>query len=276
MFFWFRGLTYTQINNSDLMLNLMKDPILYKYLDPKGAKLMLEKQNLQYTNATYFNDPFDCHPALINCNDVPENVLNWPPSSFLKAQAENELENLRIDTWISCLSKRFDNPLMWGYYTKHKGVCIGLNRGSLARYINASLGFMAIGGVDVEYCDLLQRPDYFRSFIDVFHYQLCTKGKQWAHEEEVRFAIIKPSVNFVSYSLNRDLEEEEIVDWKEVRFYPRIGLECFNSIYLGCRMPDKEKEEMLQLVKNKYPEMAVYQMEINPDRFGFDAVPIAI
>ena len=86
MFFWFRGLTYTQINNSDLMLNLMKDPILYKYLDPKGAKLMLEKQNLQFTNATYFNDPVDCHPALINCNNVPENVLNRPPSSFLKAQ----------------------------------------------------------------------------------------------------------------------------------------------------------------------------------------------
>ena len=255
----------------------MKDLILYKYLDYKGAKAMLEKQNLQFTNAACFNDPFDCHPGLIDCSNAPKNVFNWPPTEFLSAQAATNLENIRNEAWISCFSKRFNNPLMWGYYTNHKGVCIGLNRDFLARYINAGLGFMAIGsGVDVEYCDLLKRPDYFRSPIDVFHYQLCTKGEQWAHEEEVRFAIIKPSVNDVSFSLNSPPKEGEIIKWKEVRFYPRIGVECFNSIYLGSRMLDNDKEEILKLVKDKYPNMAVYQMVINPDRFGFDAAPITI
>ena len=37
---------------------------LYKYLDVDGGLAMLEHQNLQFTNATKFNDPFDCHPAL--------------------------------------------------------------------------------------------------------------------------------------------------------------------------------------------------------------------
>ena len=37
---------------------------LYKYLDVDGGLARLEHQNLQFTNATKFNDPFDCHPAL--------------------------------------------------------------------------------------------------------------------------------------------------------------------------------------------------------------------
>ena len=255
----------------------MKVIVLYKYLDFKGAKLMLENQNLQFTNATYFNDPFDCHPGLIDCANAPRNEYNWPPQDFLSSQAESKLENLRNDTWISCLTKRFDNPLMWSFYaSNHQGVCIGINREVLAHYINAGLGFMAIGyGEEVEYRDLLPRPDYFNAPLDVFKYQLCTKGKQWAHEEEVRFAIIDPSVNFVSYKLNREPEKGEVLDWKEVRFYPKIGVECFHSIYLGCKIPYKEKMEILQVVKKKYPKMAVYQMKVNPTKFGFDAVPIS-
>ncbi len=30
--------------------------------------------------------------------------------------------------------------------------------------------------------------------------------------------------------------------------------------------------EILQVVKKKYPKMAVYQMKVNPTKFGFDAV----
>ena len=39
--------------------------ILYKYLDIVGAKCMIENQNLQFTNASQLNDPFDCHPKLL-------------------------------------------------------------------------------------------------------------------------------------------------------------------------------------------------------------------
>lgn len=38
---------------------------LYKYLDFTGGLMMLHYSNLQFTNATQLNDPFDCHPSLI-------------------------------------------------------------------------------------------------------------------------------------------------------------------------------------------------------------------
>ena len=42
-------------------------PILYKYLDIDGAKKMLSNSNLQYTNATKFNDPFDSQKFPLKC-----------------------------------------------------------------------------------------------------------------------------------------------------------------------------------------------------------------
>ena len=46
---------------------------LYKYLDLDGGLLMLHNSNLQFTNATRLNDPFDCHPALYDFSNVPVN-----------------------------------------------------------------------------------------------------------------------------------------------------------------------------------------------------------
>ena len=45
--------------------------ILYKYLDIVGAKCMIGNQNLQFTNASQLNDPFDCHQKLIDYSNVP-------------------------------------------------------------------------------------------------------------------------------------------------------------------------------------------------------------
>lgn len=253
----------------------MDNGILYKYLDVNGALAMLKQHNLQFTNACYFNDPFDCHPGLIDCSNTPNNSSDWPPAEFLVRKAETDLENMRDRTWISCLSKRFDNPLMWSYYTKHQGVCIGLNRELISHCISINFGMIVIrNGVDVEYKDILQKPDYFHSPLNVFQYQLCTKGKQWAHEEEVRYAIIDPSTHFVPYALNRKPKRNENIDWKEVRFYPRLRIECFHSLYLGCRMQEKEREKILSVCREIYPNMIIYEMKINSQRFKLDAIPI--
>ena len=57
---------------------------LYKYLDVNGGLKMLQKSDLQFTNATRLNDPFDCHPALFDYSNAPFNQDNWPPVEFLQ------------------------------------------------------------------------------------------------------------------------------------------------------------------------------------------------
>lgn len=56
---------------------------LYKYLDVNGGLMMLHNSNLQFTNATRLNDPFDCHPALFDFSHAPEYPYNWPSKDYL-------------------------------------------------------------------------------------------------------------------------------------------------------------------------------------------------
>lgn len=132
--------------------------ILYKYLDTNGAIMMLHYSNLMYANATTFNDPFDCHPSLIDVSNISINDNDeWP-----KKMAENELFNYRENLWICCLSKVCDSLLMWSYYNKHEGVCIGLNMDKVAKCIDVRYGVKVTPyGKDVQYEDVVSKPNYY-------------------------------------------------------------------------------------------------------------------
>lgn len=83
---------------------------LYKYLDIKGGLAMLHNSNLQFTNSTRLNDPFDCHPSLFDFSNVPVNEYNWPPADFLKGKGMIDMENLRcILTIVKNRGKVYDN-----------------------------------------------------------------------------------------------------------------------------------------------------------------------
>ena len=124
----------------------MADRILYKYLDAKGGLAMLEHHNLQFTNATKFNDPFDCHPALFDYSKPPANERNWPLTDFPK-------------------------------------------------------------------------------------------------------------------------NENEVIDWKEVRAYPTLGEECFDSLYIGIRVDKEYRENIIRAARTCNPNIKIYQMTTDPESF---------
>ena len=103
--------------------------ILYKYLDIVGAKCMIGNSNLQFTNATQLNDPFDCHPKLLDYSNVPKLVLHsGTPREWWEEKENNKALNLRNETWLCSLSRINDSLLMWSHYCwNHSGVCIGLD-----------------------------------------------------------------------------------------------------------------------------------------------------
>ena len=246
--------------------------ILYKYLDIKGAKMMLFNSNLQYTNATMFNDPFDCPPSLIDFSSIllrSEDI--WPSNELLQKLDICRHENYRNNLWICCLSKIFDGMLMWSYYNKHNGVCIGLNMDKVGKYINNPLYGMDLctEAKDVKYTDIIHRPDFYRDNKDLFKYQVFTKAKAWEHEQEARLYIYKPSS--LCMGLLPGQSEENELDYKQIRLFPKIGTECFESIYFGVNINGAEKYEIIQLANKMNPNIKIFQMEINPDAFSFVA-----
>ena len=251
--------------------------MLYKYLDAKGGLMMLQGSNLQFTNATRLNDPFDCHPALFNYSNVPTNKYNWPPAYFLKQKGETDMENQRNRTWICSLSKVYDSLLMWSYYGNHRGVCVGLDMGKARMYLSEIMCSVHIGAIEMEvqYRDIIEKPDYFHDIKDYFSYQLSTKAKAWEHEKEVRLLLIDPTP---AGNLNHPCfapmllpyepkDKDELIDWKEVRAYPKIGRECFESLYLGINIDKDEKKKLIKVARQLNPEIKIYQMKPDPEAF---------
>lgn len=249
---------------------------LYKYLDVNGGKMMLRNSNLQFTNATRLNDPFECHPALFNFANAPVNEYNWPPADFLRDKGVNDLENLRNSAWICSLSKLHDSVPMWAYYGNHKGVCIGLNMEKVHNYLSRIICKLFPGALEmtVQYRDVIKKPDYFHGAEDYFRYLLSTKAKDWEHEQEVRLLLLNPipagTSNhpcFAPMGLPYKPKRKEVYDWKEVRAYPHLGSECYESLYLGLKMEDDKKAMIIKEARKCNPDIRIYQMTIDPDAF---------
>ena len=244
---------------------------LFKYLDADGGLSMLKCGNLQFTNASKFNDPFDCHPALFDFSNAPTNERNWPPKGFLTMKGQSDMENLRNETWICSLSKVYDSLLMWAYYTSHKGICIGLNKEALEKSCSDRyLGMIYPYFQDVKYLDIHNKQDYFHeSYAE--DYLLTTKAKEWEHEQEVRIIAKEPAWWDGGMDVPKDLKKEKMIDGREIRYYPRISNECFESIYLGVNMFEKKRNDIIEVARKRNPNIQIYQMTLDPDAFRLKA-----
>ncbi|MFV0586901.1 DUF2971 domain-containing protein [Bacteroides reticulotermitis] len=260
-----------ELNQENIEQNQLRSSILYKYLDLNGAIMMLYYSNLQFTNATKLNDPFDCHPNLIDFSNVPPAVSKGWPKEVIEQTESHRHQRYREKTWICCLSKLFNSLLMWSYYNGHKGVCVGLNMEKVAGYLNDSNGMLDISSeCEVQYRDIIDKPDYFQSPTDIFHYQMCTKGKDWEHEQEVRIFISDPPPWYQSLLPGQN-DKDGPIDGKEIRAFLKIGGECFESIYFGVNIKVKDKDKIITLARKLNPDIKIYQMEINPNAFRLDA-----
>ena len=246
----------------------MKEIKLYKYLDAQGGLAMLRNSNIQFTNATKLNDPFDCHPSLIDFSQAPpERTRVWSKEDIMRVES-NRFERYRDNTWLCSLSKIYDSLLMWSYYNCHKGVCIGIDLEKADKYLSRILGHPMLGYLkfEVQYKDIIEKPDFFKRKEDLWAYQLSTKGKVWEHEQEVRLVIVDPSM-MIPYYVPKEFDKKEIIDYKEIRFVPKIGGECFDSIYLGVNIDDDVRKQIINIAKGLNPEIKIYQMKVDANAF---------
>ena len=233
---------------------------------------MIGNQNLQFTNASQLNDPFDCHPKLIDYSNVPESKLQgWVPKDWWMEKEENYALNLRNGTWLCSLSKAYDSLLMWSHYCyNHKGVCIGLDIDKVMQSVPPMFGTIYLKPyvIEVQYRNIIERPDAHQSAENIFLYQWKTKAKEWQYEQEVRLVMPNPSAMYAAFTPEQAKQHKEIWDWKEIRHYMPLKAECFESIYLGVNIEQTEKEKIIQLAKTLNPDIKIYQMEIDTDRFN--------
>lgn len=250
--------------------------ILYKYLDITGAKCMIGNSNLQFTNATQLNDPFDCHPSLLDYESMVDENLQGIRKQWQNEVEENRATNLRNDTWLCSFSKIYDSMLMWAHYCKnHSGVCVGLD---IDKVLDCVPDLFAFGGVldyEVQYQDLIEKKRPFP--INVWYHQLMIKAKDWAYEQEVRLVAHNPMGLYSAFTLNQAQRnsEEKVWDWREIHEYTPIPGECFDSIYFGIYAPEEDKEKITNHArKHLNPNIKIYQMSVDENAFRLKAKEI--
>lgn len=253
--------------------------ILYKYLDITGAKCMIGNSNLQFTNATRLNDPFDCHPSLIDHESMVDENLQGIRKQWQKEVEENRAINLRNDTWLCSLSKINDSILMWAHYCYgHKGVCIGLDIEKTIESMPPMCGqiYLKPFPLEVQYMDKLVASNTYRPFEPYYH-QLATKAKDWEYEQEVRLIIPKPNPQYAAFNPEQakiNTPDKEW-DWKEIRHFFPISGDCFESIYFGISTPKEDKEKIINYArKHLNPNIKLYQMSVDKNAFRLKAEDI--
>ena len=241
---------------------------LYKYLDADGGLSMLYYSTLMFTNATQLNDPFDCHPMYIHIpGETPTPYSDWPSETISRLDY-NKLLQQRDKAYICSLSKVYDSNLMWSYYTKqHSGVCIGLEMGKTRKYQNRMTGlWLGCPEIEVQYRDVIKEPNSIKDPNDFLCCRFATKAKEWQHEQEVRLLAYAPSPVYMRCLPNQN-DKDGPIPWNTVRAFLDIGGECFESVYLGVNMDEKDKEKTIKIAKERNPDIKIYQMTIDPKAF---------
>lgn len=234
---------------------------------------MIGNKDLQFTNASQLNDPFDCHPKLLDYSNVPKSVLQgWIPQEWWIEKEENDALNLRNDTWLCSLSKVNDSILMWSHYCyNHKGVCIGLNIEKVLESVPPMFGkiYLSPEVLEVQYQDIIKRPNGYKQS---FYYQWRTKAKEWEYEQEVRLVIPNPSPMYAAFTSEQFNHPKEIWDWREIHHYMPLKGECFESIYFGVNIDKVEKEKIIRHAQKELnPQIKLYQMVVDTDAFRLRA-----
>ena len=237
---------------------------------------MIGNRNLQFTNASQLNDPFDCHPKLLDYSNVPTCKLQgWIPHEWWIEKEENDATNLRNDTWLCSLSKVNDSILMWSHYCyNHKGICIGLNVEKVIESVPPMFSeiYSSPLVLDVHYLDIIERPNAYFNGKGRF-YQWRTKAKDWEYEQEVRLVVPQACAMYAALTPKQAELQKDTWDAREIHRYMTLKPECFESIFFGVNTDPVEKEKIIRYARTKLnPQIKFYQMKVDDNAFRLQPV----
>lgn len=272
----------------------------YKYLSAESLKKTLSSTTHKYSSPSEFNDPFDNYvdihwienpreleskirSVILDLTEDKDLVLDslFPimpllVSIFRNIQPKNrtillekltdiytqeQLDSIYLDLnkrakealsdmSIFCVAEEYNNLLMWAHYAEnHRGGVIKLlpikevdSPLLSAKKVNYSLAVPVF-----EIIDLIKDEREIRHrIIDAI---TLTKSRDWEYEKEWRV---------VSVSRNPSKKYELLPFAKE-----EVG-----ALYLGCRITETDKNEIIDIMKRKYPWASIYQAKPKRNEFS--------
>ena len=248
-------------------------PYLYKYrsMTSAGLEEVFQQRKIYLNDATKFNDPFECRPALtfhqsslkreILLKEMTKhrfpNVDKRTVKKLMKGKAPllTNPTTLRLayegfvkTVGIYCLSEKNDDLLMWSHYSDcHRGLCLQFKTS-----METPLFWEAFKVIYQDEYPIINVMDMGKA--EEFRKALLTKSTHWAYEEEWR--ILK-------------MEKEG-----GPGYYP-FSPDSLSGIIFGALMSNKDKNPLIDWTE-KYPtKIALYQATLNGSRYQLDIKEIS-
>lgn len=170
-----------------------------------------------------------------------------------------QLKEIRNKALVSCFSARNDSILMWGHYAdKHKGICIGYKRPKQDFYDveytteRTKFPLYDLACIVASYVLFDEKPSLdsemvLKKGLKAF----LTKSKDWEYEKEIRCL----------FSLTNN---QRFINIGEGKFLYEMPNEI-DAIYLGCKVTNEQKGQVLKLVKGK--GINLYQFIESKDKY---------
>jgi len=268
----------------------------YKYYSPHSSKLVLANSSRKWSNPAEFNDPFDNQFDLNLHEDKQKMVIdlfnrgkeiifnNAPFPKLIQPQLKAFIEIIKLalkgatltpelnkkfeeeimkgaeegveraiaifqeliqkfrsalqNTLIFCLTENNDNLLMWAHYARD-------HTGTVIKFLSIPGGNSPLPlAQKVKYSKEMPRLDPFElseglTAEYVMNIFTLTKSIDWAYEQEWRI-VSPPGTQNVSSG-----------------FFP-FDPEELGAVYLGCKITEDDKKEIIETTSRKYPKAEIY------------------
>ena len=249
----------------------------YQPFDLDRLNNLLETRTVFLSNASCFNDPWDCKPYFdfTNLDDpvVYERQVEWfvrvarrQTPNISEARIHVLTEQLRDRVFLEgkihematisgsiaqryriyCLTTNPTSTLMWSHYAKnHTGICLGFccqNR-------------VFCGALRVEYLDTFPMIDVTDDSIETSLLPLLAKSSEWHYEEEYRLIAQEEAETNCEGTLMTQENRMSI---------PRDALVY---VIVGCLMPRCQREDVNRLVREHAEGINLLQAVRVPSRY---------
>ena len=268
----------------------MLPEFLYKYRtwECEYNKVLLTKNEIFLSSANLFNDPFDCEVTVKYDNLSKAEVIKRNIDYLKKVQPELKRKERRtlarkqeklkfykdpdhikwFDQYkkdyndnfgIYSLTSDCENIVMWSHYANsHKGFCVGFE----TKKLNESFKIIFNQtGLIIDLYKVEYQKEYPKLMIQDFEKNdpeeliikpLIIKSEYWKYEKEYRL-ILTNNVNL------------------PVQLYEGIII----KVILGCKMPDKHKDEIINILNKKRFKIELFEAKQSSDSFGLTFSHIA-
>ena len=246
---------------------------LYKYrsMQSKGLEDIFTKRQIYLTDATEFNDPFECRPILtfhqssvkreMFLKRLTQDAFPSADKKTIKKLMKGKKRHLTDPTTlreaydkfvgtigICCLSEKNDDLLMWSHYSdSHQGLCLEFDAAT-----EGTLFWEAFKVIYQEDYPTVNIMDIAKA--DEFRKALLTKSMHWKHEEERR--ILK--------------NEQE----GGPGFY-KFPSELLTGVIFGALMSQSDKDFLMKWIEQYSTKITIYQARLDEQKYQLNILPIS-